>query len=113
MKSFAAYLILSLTVAAAQQLPRKQVFLRNAQKTSVAFALSCDDRATWRPVHLDGHDSQRFECDDPSAKMWVHINTDLKGKPHKETEQPLVDGKRYQLFWNKAKDAKKWDVQLM
>jgi hypothetical protein len=105
------YVVLLLTAASSQQLPKKQVFIRNAQKESVSFALSCDDRLSWKPVTLNGHASQRFQCDEPIAKMWVHVNTDLQGKPHKETEQPLVDGKRYQLFWNKAKDQRKWDVQ--
>jgi hypothetical protein len=113
MKPVVAYLLLSFTLAAGQQLPKKQVFLRNAQRDPVAFALSCDDRVTWKSVNLEGHSSQRFECDEEAAKMWIHLNTDLQGKPHKETEQPLVDGKRYQLFWNKAKDQRKWDVKQM
>ena len=53
----------------------------------------------------------RMRCG--GRQMWIHVNTDLQGKSYKETEKPLVDGKRYQLFWNKAKDQRKWDVKQM
>src|SRR5215831_4956428 len=95
-------------IAASQQLPQKQVFIQNAEKSSVSFGVSCDNRMSWKSATLEGHGGQRFECNDSSARMWVHINTDLNNKPHQETEQELVDGRRYQLFFNKAKDSKKW-----
>jgi hypothetical protein len=111
MKLILMNLLLSSAIAAGQQLPKKQVFIRNAEKNRVSFGVSCDNRMSWKSVTLKGHENQRFECNEPEAKVWVHINTDLKNKPHQETEKELIDGTRYQLFWNKAKDERKWDLK--
>jgi len=92
-----------------QQLPGRQVFLANSEDKDVAFGLSCDDRSSWRQSQLAAGKGDRFECDRSDAGMWIHINTDLPGKPHKETEQRLQDRGRYQLFWNDGDG--KWEVK--
>ena len=99
--------------SAGQQLPKKQVYIRNADKKVVSFGLSCDDRATWRAATLNGHERQRYECDDRRAKMWIHVNTDIPDKPHLEVERAVEDGQRYELFFHKQKGQRKWDVRQL
>jgi hypothetical protein len=106
-------LFLHSTIAKTQQLPGKQVYIVNAQKNAVTFGVSCDNRQTWKSQTLKGHERQRFECDKSDAKMWIHINTDLRGKPHQETEKGLENRERYELFWNKSNGEKKWDVRKL
>lgn len=100
-----------MVVARAQQLPKSQVFLQNAETDAVSFGLSCDDRQSWKPVTLKGHEGQRFECDLAAAKMWAHINTDLPGEAHQEAELPLQNGSRYELYFDQSQ--RKWSLRLM
>jgi hypothetical protein len=111
MKIILIGLLLWPAIASGQQLPGKQVLIRNAEKNPVSFGVSCDNRMSWKSATLEGHGNQRFECNESGAGMWLHINTDLKNKPHQETEKELMNGQRYQLFWNRAKAAKKWDLK--
>src|SRR5271157_5553131 len=96
MKAAVLFLIAVILVASAikaQQLPKSQVFLENVETELVALGLSCDDRTSWKPVTLTGHQGQRFECDSSAAKMWGHVNTDLAGEAHREAELQLENGK--------------------
>src|SRR4051794_35555862 len=112
MKTFLFFLAtVVITGARAQQLPKSQVFLQNAEAGTVSFGLSCDDRQSWKSVTLKGHDGRRFECDSSSAKMWGHINTDLTGESHQEAELPLQNGNRYEVFFDQA--GRRWNLRLM
>ncbi len=95
----------------AQQLPPQDVLILNVENYSVTFGLSCDDRNTFLAKILDGRQINRFRCDQPNARMWIHINTDLPDQSHKQTLRPLMAGNRYEIFWNLRRS--KWDVRLM
>jgi len=93
------------------QLPGREVFIFNSGDKDIAFGLSCDDRGGWRASQLAAGKGARFECDDADAIMWIHINTDLPGKPHKEIERRLQNRGRYELFWDE--DQGEWDIRLI
>jgi hypothetical protein len=99
------------SLAVQQQVPGKDVLVRNSETVNAAFGLSCDDKKSWRPVELKAGDSQLFKCDSGDAKMWIHINTDIADAPHRECEIRLEDKKRYEIFFDG--DQKKWDLRQM
>lgn len=100
-----------IAIGSAQQLRNSQVFLQNAEAESVSIGLSCNDRQTWKGITLDGHETQRFECDSRTAKVWAHINTDLEGESHKETEVELKNGSRYEAYFDQG--SRKWDLRAI
>jgi len=99
------------SLAVQQQLPGKDVLVRNSEAVNAAFGLSCDDKKSWQSVELKAGGSQRFTCDSQDAKMWIHINTDIADAPHRECEIRLDDKKRYEIFFDG--DQKKWDLRQM
>jgi uncharacterized protein (TIGR02246 family) len=106
-----ALLSVPVMVARAQQLPRGEVFFRNVEGETVGFGLSCDDRSSWKPVSLGPQQRQRYECDSQAAKMWAHVNTDIAGEPHHESELRLQNGSRYEAYFDQA--ARKWNFRAM
>ncbi len=94
-----------------QQVPGRQVYIRNVQTESVMFGLSCDDRQSWMTLQLNAEQGNLFECGSSKKNMWIHVNTDLVGQEHAETDLVLKNGGRYALFWNTG--LNKWDVMEM
>jgi ketosteroid isomerase-like protein len=111
MRTAVLIIVTAATIACAQQLPPSQVFLQNVETQNVSLGLSCDDRATWKPVSVGGHEGQRFACDSPTAKMWAHVNTDLPGESHQEGELQLEKGKRYEVYFDAG--ARRWNLRLL
>jgi uncharacterized protein (TIGR02246 family) len=112
MKAFGICLFMAFTpMLYQQQLPKSQVFFQNTETDTASFGISCDNRQSWKPVTLKGHEGQRFECDSPTAKMWGHINTDIAGMPHQEAEVSFQNGSRYEVFFDQA--AHKWNLRVM
>lgn len=91
------------------QMPKNQVLVLNIETSPASFGLSCDDRQTWKPETLGSKARQRFECDTPGAKMWLHLNTDIAGTPHQESEIQLSRGQRYEIYFDQT--GRKWNVR--
>lgn len=92
------------------QMPKNQVFMMNVETTPTSFGMSCDDRKTWKPATLEPHGRQRYQCDSLEENMWVHVNTDLPGEAHQESELQLKRGQRYEVYFDAA--THKWNVRL-
>jgi len=90
------------------QMPKNQVLVLNMETSPVSFGLSCDNRQTWKPTTLEAHARQRYQCDVPAGNMWVHLNTDLPGETHQDSEAQLKDGQRYEIYFDQARH--KWNI---
>ena len=106
-------LLVFVTISAQRgcQVPGSNVFIQNSESAAVSFGLSCDDKRTWLAIKLEGDQSKLYECDDRSGRMWVHINTDIDGLPHREREIRVQNKGRYALFFDQ--DRKQWDLKEM
>jgi hypothetical protein len=93
------------------QVPGSNVFIQNLESDSVSFGLSCDDRGSWLATKLEGRRSNLDECDNGNTHMWVHIDTDIQGAPHRESEVRVQDKGRYAIFFDQ--DQKQWDLKEM
>jgi hypothetical protein len=93
------------------QVPGSNVLIRNTESAAVSFGVSCDDKGSWLPATLEGGRSKLYECDDRSARMWVQINTDIEGTPHRESEVRVQNKGRYAIFFDP--DRKQWDLKEM
>ena len=85
------------------------MLLLNTETQPVSLAVSCDDRHTWIALILEAHSRERYQCDSPKNPMWMHINTDLPGKPHREVEQELKAGERYEIYFDNPNNE--WNVR--
>ena len=103
--------VCALQVETKKQVPGSNVLILNTESAAVSFGLSCDDKGTWLATKLEGGRSKLYECDDRSARMWVHINTDIEGLPHRESEVRVQDKRRYAVFFDQ--DRKQWDLKEM
>ena len=102
--------LLAVAITWSCQMPKNQILLLNAEMMQASVAISCDDRQTWRPVAIGAYGRERYQCDLPGQKMWMHINTDLSGKAHQELEQQLKTGERYEIYFDTV--ARKWNIRL-
>jgi len=91
------------------QMPKNQVLVLNKETHPVSFALSCNDRQTWKPATLEAHARERYQCDSPGDKMWVRLDTDLPGEAHQNAEMELKSGQRYEIYFDQ--ERRRWNIQ--